>query len=56
MPMSGLGIDIESVTAGYGGRTVLHDVTLRVPPGDRIAVVGPNGAGKSTLMRVMTGS
>ena len=53
--MSGLGIDIEGVTAGYGGRTVLHDVTLRVPAGDRIAVVGPNGAGKSTLLRAVTG-
>jgi iron complex transport system ATP-binding protein len=51
----GIGLDLEAVTAGYGGRTVLHDVTLRVAPAERIAVVGPNGAGKSTLLRVLTG-
>jgi ATP-binding cassette subfamily B protein len=43
-------VEFEHVTFGYGGeRPALHDVTLRIEPGDRIALTGPSGAGKSTL-------
>ena len=34
-------------------RTVLRDVTLRVMPGEFLAVLGSNGAGKSTLLKVL---
>jgi len=37
-----------------GGRAVLHDVQVDLPPG-WTAVVGPNGAGKSSLLRVLAG-
>jgi iron complex transport system ATP-binding protein len=37
-----------------GGRAVLHDVQIDLPPG-WTAVVGPNGAGKSSLLRVLAG-
>ncbi|BCJ32948.1 ABC transporter ATP-binding protein [Actinocatenispora thailandica] len=40
--------------AGSGGKTILHDATFRVGPGDRIALVGANGAGKTTLLRLLT--
>jgi branched-chain amino acid transport system ATP-binding protein len=48
-------LEVQSVTAGYGEFTALWDVTLRVDPGEAVAVVGPNGAGKTTLMRVISG-
>ncbi|HLY49753.1 MAG TPA: ABC transporter ATP-binding protein [Solirubrobacteraceae bacterium] len=46
---------LESVSAGYGGHEVVHQVSLSVPPGDISCLVGPNGAGKSTLLRAITG-
>merc|ERR1711871_1264671 len=36
-------------------RPILHDVSVSVTLGSRIAVIGPNGAGKSTAIKVLTG-
>ena len=46
---------LRGVSAGYGARTVLHDVDLDIGAGEWVAIVGPNGAGKSTLLRLITG-
>jgi cobalamin transport system ATP-binding protein len=43
---------LSGVTAGYGARTVLRDVALRVAPGEMVGLVGPNGSGKTTIVRV----
>jgi ATP-binding cassette, subfamily B, bacterial len=45
----------EDVDFQYGtaGGPLLHDVSLRVAPGQRVAVVGPTGAGKSTLLSLL---
>lgn len=48
-------LDLENVSAGYNGSTVLKDISFQVPHGGQVAVVGPNGAGKSTLFKVMVG-
>jgi manganese/iron transport system ATP-binding protein len=48
-------VALEQVTAGYGHRAALTDVTLTVGSGSLLAVIGPNGAGKSTLLKVVAG-
>jgi ATP-binding cassette, subfamily F, member 3 len=48
-------IAIEKQSVGYDGRPILHNVTLTLAPGDRIALLGRNGAGKSTCMKMLAG-
>jgi ATP-binding cassette, subfamily B, bacterial len=44
-------IELQGVTFGYEAeRPILHDVSLRVEPGQTLALVGATGAGKSTLV------
>ncbi|HLB63038.1 MAG TPA: ABC transporter ATP-binding protein [Actinomycetota bacterium] len=45
-------LELRGVTAGYGARSVLSDVTLSVGAGEVVGLVGPNGSGKTTLVRV----
>ncbi|WUH99708.1 ABC transporter ATP-binding protein/permease [Spirillospora sp. NBC_00431] len=46
-------LEFDSVTFQHGDRTVIHDVSLSLPQGSRLAVVGPSGAGKSTLLQLL---
>jgi ATP-binding cassette subfamily B protein len=53
LPRSGA-VDVERVTFAYGpNEPVLHDVSLRIADGERLALVGPTGAGKSTLAKLI---
>ena len=47
--------DVSFCYPSRPGTLVLHGVTLRAEPGQRIALVGPSGAGKSTLVSLLLG-
>lgn len=48
-------LEVQGMTAGYGGAPIIQDVNLRVDAGTITAIVGPNGAGKSTLLKGLAG-
>jgi branched-chain amino acid transport system ATP-binding protein len=48
-------LTVSGLQAGYGAVSVLHDVSLRVPEGETVALLGTNGNGKSTLMKCIMG-
>ncbi len=48
-------ITIDRVGVRSGDRTLLSNVSLRVAPGDFVAITGASGAGKSTLLRMLLG-
>lgn len=43
-------LELHKISAGYGGKPVLKEVSFRLRPNRITALVGPNGSGKSTLL------
>ncbi len=43
-------IEFRHLNFNYEGKTVLHDVNLKIPAGTSLAIVGPTGSGKTTLV------
>ncbi|HEX6249553.1 MAG TPA: ABC transporter ATP-binding protein [Nocardioidaceae bacterium] len=55
LPRGPVSIEFDHVDFAYpGGERVLHDVTLGIEPGRRVAVVGETGSGKTTLAKLLT--
>lgn len=48
-------IELHHVTAGYGDKPVLHDITAAFQSGELTVIIGPNGSGKSTLAALCMG-
>ncbi len=53
--MSEVTLKLDALSVERGSRTVIHEVTIEVPPGEITALLGPNGAGKSTLVLAVGG-
>lgn len=45
---------VENVSHGFGGRTILENVSFRLRKGEHIALIGANGEGKSTFLNIIT--
>jgi ATP-binding cassette subfamily C protein len=50
-----VGVEVENVCFSYGETPVLNGVSLKIRPGEKVALVGASGGGKSTLVQVILG-
>jgi branched-chain amino acid transport system ATP-binding protein len=48
-------LEVERLSAGYGGTLAIRNVTLVAPEGKVVALLGPNGDGKTTLLSAVSG-
>lgn len=48
-------LDVMEISAGYGTKTVLQDISFHIPEGTVLALIGPNGSGKTTFIRAASG-
>lgn len=54
LKVQGAAVELDQVRFGYGpDRTILHDISLRIPAGHTVALVGPSGSGKSTIGKLL---
>ncbi|MEU8800557.1 ABC transporter ATP-binding protein [Spirillospora sp. NPDC048819] len=49
----GADVELDGVSFGYDGTTVLDGLSMRVPQGRMTALVGPSGAGKTTVIKLI---
>lgn len=48
-------VEVKNLSAVYGERTVLKQLSFAVPPGQIVSILGPSGCGKSTLLKHLIG-
>ena len=53
--MNEIAIDVAGLTKSFGDRTVVRDLSMRVPKGKIFGFLGPNGSGKTTTIRLLCG-
>ncbi len=46
---------VMHVSHGYGEKTLVRDLSIKIMRGDKIGVIGPNGCGKTTLLKLLLG-
>src|SRR5438094_2150352 len=52
---SDIAINVEGLSKSFGGRTVVHDLSMQVKRGSIYGFLGPNGSGKTTTIRMLCG-
>jgi ABC-2 type transport system ATP-binding protein len=57
MPVSvpDIAIDVRGLSKSFGGREVVHDLSMQVKRGTIYGFLGPNGSGKTTTIRMLCG-
>lgn len=54
-PSRGLILTTEELTCGYGETVILSDLDMKIPAGEKFAIVGENGQGKTTFLKTLSG-
>ncbi|WP_096201011.1 heme ABC transporter ATP-binding protein [Bacillus sp. FJAT-45350] len=49
-------LKVHTITGGYGGESIIENVSFEVKKGEIFGILGPNGSGKTTLLKMISGS